>query len=79
MRYKCLRKKEDEKPDFITLQLHSALLFLQRGAAQKTFLKYFLKINREIFIPNREIGRFSLYYKKSGDLLPNRVTWKLCR
>ena len=36
-----------------------------------------LVINREIFIPNREIGRFSLFYKKSGDLPPNRETWKL--
>ena len=35
-------------------------------------------INREIFIPNRKIGRCSLLYKKSGDLQPNRVTWKLC-
>ena len=35
-------------------------------------------INREIFIPNREIGRFSLCYQKSGDLPPNRETWKLC-
>ena len=34
-------------------------------------------INLEIVIPNREIGRFSLFYKikKSGDLLPNRETW----
>ena len=36
-----------------------------------------LVINREIFIPNREIGRFSLFYQKSGDLPPNRETWKL--
>ena len=35
-------------------------------------------INREIFIPNREVGRFSLFYQKSGDLPPNRETWKLC-
>ena len=34
--------------------------------------------NREIFIPNREIGRFSLFYPKSGDLPKNRETWKLC-
>ena len=34
-------------------------------------------INREIFIPNREIGRFSLLCKKSGDL-PNRERWKFC-
>ena len=33
--------------------------------------------NREIFIPNREIGRFSLFYQKSGDLPKNRETWKL--
>ena len=38
----------------------------------------FLVINREIFIPKREIGRFSLFDKKSGDLPPNRETWKLC-
>ena len=36
-----------------------------------------LVINPEIFIPNREIGRFSLFYQKSGDLPPNRETWKL--
>ena len=36
------------------------------------------KKNREIFIPNREIGRFSLFYQKSGDLPQNRETWKLC-
>ena len=36
------------------------------------------KKNREIFIPNREIGRFSLFYQKSGDLPKNRETWKLC-
>ena len=35
------------------------------------------KKNREIFIPNREIGRFSLFYQKSGDLPKNRETWKL--
>ena len=34
-------------------------------------------INREICIPNREIGRFSLFYQKSGDLPQNRETWKL--
>ena len=34
--------------------------------------------NREIFIPNREIGRLSLFYQKSGDLPKNRETWKLC-
>ena len=33
--------------------------------------------NREIFIPNREIGRFSLFYQKSGDLPKNWETWKL--
>ena len=33
-----------------------------------------LVINREIFIPNREI--FIILSKKSGDLLPNRETWK---
>ena len=38
----------------------------------------FGKKNREIFIPNREIGRFSLFYQKSGDLPKNRETWKLC-
>ena len=38
----------------------------------------FLVINREIFIPKREIGRFSLFDQKSGDLPPNRETWKLC-
>ena len=38
----------------------------------------FGKKNWEIFIPNREIGRFSLYYQKSGDLPKNRETWKLC-
>ena len=38
----------------------------------------FGKKNREIFIPNREIGRFSLYYLKSGDLPKNRETWQLC-
>ena len=37
----------------------------------------FGKQNREIFIPNREIGRYSLFYQKSGDLLKNRETWKL--
>ena len=36
------------------------------------------KKNREIFIPNREIGRFSLFHQKSGDLPQNRETWKLC-
>ena len=36
-----------------------------------------LVIHREIFIPNREIGRLSLPYQKSGDLPPNRETWKL--
>ena len=35
------------------------------------------KKNREIFIPNREIGRFSLFHQKSGDLPQNRETWKL--
>ena len=38
----------------------------------------YLVINREIFIPNREIGRLSLFYQKSGDLPQNRETWKLC-
>ena len=39
-----------------------------------------LVINREICIPNRDIGRFSLFYQKSGDLPQNRETWKLwCR
>ena len=38
----------------------------------------FGKKNREIFFPNREIGRFSLFYQKSGDLPKNRETWKLC-
>ena len=37
-----------------------------------------LVINREIFIPNREIGRLSLLYQKSGDLPRNRETWNLC-
>ena len=37
-----------------------------------------LAINREICIPNREIGRSSLFYQKSGDLPLNRGTWKLC-
>ena len=37
-----------------------------------------LAINREICIPNREIGRSSLFYQKSGDLPLNRETWKLC-
>ena len=37
-----------------------------------------LVINREICIPNREIGRFSIFYQKSGDLPKNRETWKLC-
>ena len=37
-----------------------------------------LVIHREIFIPYREIGRFSLFYQKSGDLPQNRETWKLC-
>ena len=37
-----------------------------------------LVINQEILIPNREIGRLSLLYQKSGDLPPNRETWKLC-
>ena len=36
------------------------------------------KKNREIFNPNQEIGRFSLFYQKSGDLPLNRETWKLC-
>ena len=36
-----------------------------------------LAINREICIPNREIGRSSLFYQKSGDLPLNRETWKL--
>ena len=35
-------------------------------------------INREIYIPKREIGRCSLFDQKSGDLPPNRETWKLC-
>ena len=35
-------------------------------------------INREICIPNREIGRLSLFYQKPGDLPPNRETGKLC-
>ena len=39
-------------------------------------------MNEDIFIPNREIGRFSLLYQKSGDL-PNRrressVLYNLC-
>ena len=38
----------------------------------------FGKKNREAFIPNREIGRFSLFYQKSGDLPKNREIWKLC-
>ena len=38
----------------------------------------FLVINREIFTPKREIGRSSLFDQKSGDLPPNRETWKLC-
>ena len=38
-----------------------------------------LVINREILIPNREIGRLSLLYQKSGDLPQNRETWKLCQ
>ena len=41
-------------------------------------LLFTLEINREIFIPNREVGRFSLLRKKSGDLPPNREAWKLC-
>ena len=36
-----------------------------------------LEINREIFIPNREVGRFSILGKKSGDLPPNWEAWKL--
>ena len=36
-----------------------------------------LVINREICIPNREIGRVSFFYQRSGDLPPNRETWKL--
>ena len=39
---------------------------------------FFGKKNREIFIPNREIGIFSLFYQKSGGLPKNRETWKLC-
>ena len=39
----------------------------------------YLVINREICIPNREIGRFSLFYQKSGDLPPNWETGKLCK
>ena len=38
-----------------------------------------LVINREIFIPKREIGRLSLFDHKSGDLPQNRETWKLCK
>ena len=34
-----------------------------------------LVINREIGIPNREIGRFLIFYQKSEDL--PRETWKL--
>ena len=38
-----------------------------------------LVMNRDISIPNGEIGRFSLFCEQSGDLLPpNRETWKLC-
>ena len=36
-----------------------------------------LEIHREIFIPNREVGRFSLLRKQSGDLPPNQEAWKL--
>ena len=37
-----------------------------------------LVLNREIFIPHREIGRLSLLDQKPGDLPPNREAWKLC-
>ena len=37
-----------------------------------------LEINREIFIPNREVGRFSLLRKQSGVFPPNREAGKLC-
>ena len=70
IRYKCSRKKEYEKPDFIAVQL---TLYCSSNAV---FYKCVAS-----FIPNREIGRCSLLYQKSGDLTPNRggETWKLCR
>ena len=47
--------------------------FLAKLVIDSASLEY-LVINREIFIPNREI----VITKKSGDLPPNRETWKLC-
>ena len=43
----------------------------------ESILLFTLEINREIFIPIREVGRYSLLLKKSGDLPPNREAWKL--
>ena len=51
---------------------------IYRSKHDKYNISLSLVINREIFIPNREIGRFSLFYQKSGDLPQNRDTWKLC-
>ena len=52
--------------------------YMAKLAIDSASLEY-LVINREIFIPNLEVGRFSLFYfKKSGDLPQNRETWKLC-
>ena len=50
---------------------------IYRSKHDKYNISLSLVINREIFIPNREIGRFSLFYQKSGDLPQNRETWKL--
>ena len=40
----------------------------------KTGYRLWSKIGRFSF----QIGRFSLFYQKSGDLPKNRETWKLC-
>ena len=77
IRHKCSHKKEDEKPDFITTYNCHFIAPTIRCGKKKT--KNVLSvINRIIVIPNREIGRFSLLYETSGDLAPNRDTWKLC-
>ena len=47
-------------------------------ASLESIQLFTLEIHRETFIPNREVGRFSLLRKQSGDLPQNREAWKLC-
>ena len=51
------------------------MLYTQKLINRNKFFNFV--INRKIFIPKREIGRFKLLYQKLGDLPPNRETWKL--